>query len=96
MDFLHYSITIIKVLPYRLQAVTYHKNEYGDRIREDMVNNNCNVLTIPVSAIGEDGLVKLTFVPEETVNIYNYMNSIGNDNFKKYKGFRITSIEMRY
>lgn len=78
------------------EAVTYHKNEYGDRIREDKVNNNCNVLTIPVSAIGEDGLVKLTFVPEETVNIYNYMNSIGNDNFKKYKGFRITSIEMRY
>ncbi len=54
------------------------------------------MLTIPVSAIGEGGLVKLTFVPEETVSIYNYMNSIGNDNFKKYKGFRITSIEMRY
>ena len=78
------------------EAVTYHKNEYGDRIRVDKVNDNRNVLIIPVSAIGEDGLVKLTFVPGETVSIYNYMNSIGNDNFKKYKGFRITSIEMRY
>ena len=54
------------------------------------------MLTIPVSAIGEDGLVKLTFDPEETVKKYKYMNSIGNDKFKKYKGFRITSIEMRY
>lgn len=54
------------------------------------------MFTIPADAIGSDGLVKITFVPEETVSIYNYINSIGNDNFKKYKGFRITSVEMRY
>lgn len=78
------------------ETVRYYKNEYGDKIREDKVNNNCNVFTIPVEAIAEDGLVKLTFVPEETVSIYNYINSIGNDNFKKYKGFRITSVNMCY
>ena len=74
----------------------YHKNEYGDKIREDKVNDNKNMFTIPEDTIGSDGLVKITFVPEETVSIYNYINSIGNDNFKKYKGFRITSVEMRY
>lgn len=77
-------------------SVTYYKNEYGDRVREDKVNDNCNSFIIPVSAIGDDGLVKITFVPDETVSIYNYINSIGNDNFKKYKGFRITSVDMRY
>ena len=77
-------------------SVMYHKNEYGDKIREDKVNDNKNMFTIPADAIGSDGLVKITFVPEETVSIYNYINSIGNDNFKKYKGFRITSVEMRY
>lgn len=77
-------------------SVMYHKNEYGDKIREDKVNDNKNMFTIPAGAIGSDGLVKITFVPEETVSIYNYINSIGNDNFKKYKGFRITSVEMRY
>lgn len=78
------------------ESVMYHKNEYGDKIREDKVNDNCSTFTIPVNVIGDDGLVKLTFVPEETVSIYDYINSIGNDNFKKYKGFRITSVEMRY
>lgn len=78
------------------EAVTYYKNEYGDKIRVDKVNDNCNTFTIPVSSIGEDGLVKLIFVPDETVSIYNYINSIGNDNYKKYKGLRITSVEMRY
>ena len=77
-------------------SVMYHKNEYGDKIREDKVNDNKNMFTIPADTIGSDGLVKITFVPEETVSIYNYINSIGNDNFKKYKGFRITSVEMRY
>lgn len=78
------------------ESVMYHKNEYGDKIREDKVNDNKNMFTIPVEAIASDGLVKITFVPEETVSIYNYINSIGNDNFNKYKGFRITSVEMRY
>ena len=78
------------------ESVMYHKNEYGDKVREDKVNDNCNRFTIPKDAIDTDGLVKITFVPEETVSIYNYINSIGNDNFKKYKGFRITSVEMRY
>ena len=43
-----------------------------------------------------DGIVKISFVPEETVNIYDYTSAISNDNFKKYKGFRITSVNMFY
>lgn len=77
-------------------AVMYHKDEYGDRIREDKVNDNLNRLTIPIELVDEEGMVKLTFVPEDAVSIYNYSSAIGNDNFKKYKGFRITSINMYY
>lgn len=46
--------------------------------------------------VGNDGIVKISFVPEETVNIYDYTSAISNDNFKKYKGFRITSVNMFY
>ena len=77
-------------------AVKYHKNEYGDREREDKVNDNLNTLKIPADIVGNDGIVKISFVPEETVNIYDYTSAIGNDNFKKYKGFRITSVNMFY
>lgn len=75
-------------------AVKYHKNEYGDREREDKVNDNLNTLKIPADIVGNDGIVKISFVPEETVNIYDYTSAISNDNFKKYKGFRITSVNM--
>ena len=77
-------------------AVKYHKNEYGDREREDKVNDNLNTLKIPADIVGNDGIVKISFVPEETVNIYDYTSAISNDNFKKYKGFRITSVNMFY
>lgn len=77
-------------------AVKYHKNEYGDREREDKVNDNLNTLKIPADIVGNDGIVKISFVPEETVNIYDYTSAIGNDNFKKYKGLRITSVNMFY
>ena len=77
-------------------ADKYHKNEYGDREREDKVNDNLNTLKIPADIVGNDGIVKISFVPEETVNIYDYTSAISNDNFKKYKGFRITSVNMFY
>ena len=60
------------------------------------MNDNLNTLKIPADIVGNDGIVKISFVPEETVNIYDYTSAIGNDNFKKYKGFRITSVNMFY
>ena len=32
-------------------SVMYHKNEYGDKIREDKVNDNKNMFTIPATKI---------------------------------------------
>ena len=78
------------------ESVMYHKNEYGDKVREDKVNDNCNSFIIPCDVVGTDGLVKITFVPDKTVSTYDYISSIGNDNYGKYKGFLITSVEMRY
>lgn len=68
-------------------AVKYHKNEYGDREREDKVNDNLNTLKIPADIVGNDGIVKISFVPEETVNIYDYTSAISNDNLRSIRDF---------
>ena len=47
------------------EAVKYHKNEYGDREREDKVNDNLNTLKIPADIVGNDGIVKISFVPKK-------------------------------
>ncbi|MGN0328152.1 MAG: hypothetical protein ACI4D4_04140 [Lachnospira sp.] len=75
-------------------AVFYYKDEYGDKQRVDRVNDNKNLIKIPASLIPEDGLVKITFKPEETSDVYKYSTDIGEDDFTKYKGFRITAINM--
>ncbi|MDO5381684.1 MAG: hypothetical protein Q4F06_03050 [Eubacteriales bacterium] len=77
-------------------AVFYYKDEYGDKQRVDRVNENKNLIKIPASLIPEDGLVKITFKPEEASDVYKYSTDISEDDFTKYKGFRITAINMSY
>ena len=56
------------------------KNEYGDREREDKVNDNLNTLKIPADIVGNDGYCKeYLSMPEETVNIYDYTSAIRHD-----------------